>query len=63
MRSALLIVMVAVIPKRTARQIRREVRAMNSAAKQINKSAASSRTFLQKNGFITKQNKVSAHYR
>ena len=63
MRSALVIVMVAVIPKRTVRQVRREVRAMNNAAKQINKSAASARTFLQKNGFITKQNKVSAHYR
>jgi hypothetical protein len=63
MHSALLIVMVAVIPKRTVRQVRREVRAMNNAAKQINKSAASSRKFLHKNGFITKQNKVSAHYR
>lgn len=63
MRSALVIAMVAVIPKRTVRQVRREVRAMNNAAKQINKSAASARTFLQKNGFITKQNKVSAHYR
>jgi len=62
-RSALLIVMVAVIPKRTVRQVRREVRAMTDAAKQINKSAASSRNFLRKNGFITKQNKVSAHYR
>jgi len=61
--SALLIVMVAVIPKRTVRQVRREVRAMTDAAKQINKSAASSRNFLRKNGFITKQNKVSAHYR
>lgn len=50
-------------PKRTVRQVRREVRAMNNAAKQINKSAASARTFLQKNGFITKQHKVSAHYR
>ncbi len=63
MRSALVIVMVAVIPKRTVRQVRREVRAMNNAAKKINKSAASARTFLQKNGFITKQNKISAHYR
>lgn len=63
MQSALLSVMVAVIPKRTARQVRQEVRAMNKAARQINKSAASARKFLHKNGFITKQNKVSAHYR
>jgi hypothetical protein len=33
------------------------------AAKQINKSAAAARKFLQENGFITKQNKVSASYR
>lgn len=63
MRSALLNVMVAVIPKRTVRQVRQEVRAMNNAARQINKSAASARKFLHENGFITKQNKVSAHYR
>jgi hypothetical protein len=56
-------VMVAVIPKRSARQVQHEVKTMNKAAKKINKSAASARSFLQKNGFITKQNKVSAHYR
>jgi hypothetical protein len=55
--------MVAVIPKRTAREVRHEVREMNKAAKQINKSAATARKFLHKNGFITKENKVSAHYR
>lgn len=63
MQPALLVRMVAVIPKRSARQIQHEVKAMNKAAKEINKSAASARSFLQKNGFITKQNKVSAHYR
>lgn len=63
MRCTLLAGMVAVIPKLTAREIRREVREMNKAAKQINKSAAAARKFLQENGFITKQNKVSAHYR
>ena len=55
--------MVAVIPKRTAGQIKREVRAMNGAAKQINKSPAAARKFLYQNGFITKQNKLSAQYR
>ena len=61
--SALLNVMVAVIPKRSARQVQHEVREMNKAAKSINKSAEAARAFLQKNGFITKRNKVSAHYR
>ena len=55
--------MVAVILKRTAREVRHEVREMNKAAKQINKSAATARKFLHKNGFTTKENKVSAHYR
>jgi len=55
--------MVAVIPKRTARQVQHEIRAMNKTAKKINQSAASARKFLLENGFITKQNKVSAHYR
>lgn len=55
--------MVAVIPKRSAREVQHEVREMNKAAKQINKSATAARNFLHKNGFITKQNKVTAHYR
>jgi hypothetical protein len=55
--------MVAVIPKRTAYQVKREVKAMKTAAKQINKSPAAARKFLRENGFITRQNKVSAHYR
>lgn len=63
MRSALLTLMVAVIPKRTAHQVKREVKAMSTAAKQINKSPAAARKFLRENGFITKGNKVSAHYR
>ena len=55
--------MVAVIPKRSARQVQNEIRLMTTAAKQINKSASAARKFLHKNGFITKQNKISAHYR
>ena len=55
--------MVAVIPKRTPRQTQREVKAINGAAKQINKSAATAKKFLYKHGFITKDKKVSAHYR
>jgi hypothetical protein len=55
--------MVTVIPKRTAHQVKREIKAMNTAARQINKSPAAARKFLRDNGFITKYNKVSAHYR
>ena len=54
--------MVAVIPKRSRREVQREVKAINGAAKHINKSAASSKKFLYKHGFITKDKKVSAHY-
>lgn len=61
--AALLTGMVAVIPKRTPRQVRKEVSAMSRTARQINKSPASARKFLLRNGFITSQNKVSAHYR
>ena len=55
--------MVAIIPKRTKREIQHEIREMNKAAKQINKSPATARKFLRENGFITKENKLSAHYR
>lgn len=55
--------MVAVIPKRSPREVQREVKAINGAAKQINKSAASAKKFLYKHGFITKNKKVSSHYR
>jgi hypothetical protein len=55
--------MVAVIPKRSPREVQREVKAINGAAKKINKSAASAKKFLYKHGFITKNKKVSSHYR
>ena len=61
--AALLTGMVAVIPKRTPRQVQKEIQAMSKAAKKINKSAATARKFLREHGFITKDNKVSAHYR
>ena len=55
--------MVAVIAKRSVAEVQHEVREMNKAAKEINKSATTARKFLHKNGFITKENKVSARYR
>ena len=48
-------------PKRTPRQVQKEIQAMSKAAKKINKSAATARKFLREHGFITKDNKVSAH--
>jgi ABC-type nitrate/sulfonate/bicarbonate transport system substrate-binding protein len=55
--------MVAIIAKRNAAQVKREVRAIKKAGDEINKSPAAARAFLRQNGFITKQNKVSKHYR
>ncbi len=63
MPSALLLCMVSVIPKRSTRQVQKEVRAMKAAGKKINTSPATARKFLLKNGFITKGNKLSAQYR
>ncbi|MBA2430611.1 MAG: hypothetical protein H0V56_00670 [Chthoniobacterales bacterium] len=55
--------MVAVIAKRSAAEVRSEVRAIKKAGDQINKSPRSARAFLRKNGFITKDNKVASQYR
>jgi|GraSoiStandDraft_16_1057320.scaffolds.fasta_scaffold7993210_2 predicted deacylase len=55
--------MVAVIAKRSSTQVKTEVRAIKKAGNEINKSVAAARAFLRKNGFITKTNKVSKHYR
>jgi len=55
--------MVAIIPKRSSREVQREVKAINGAAKRVNESAASAKKFLYKHGFITKNKKVSSHYR
>jgi hypothetical protein len=54
--------MVAIIAKRSPTQVKTEVRAIKKAGNEINKSAAAARAFLR-NGFITKANKVSKHYR
>jgi hypothetical protein len=56
-------IMISVIAKRSAAQVRSEVRAIKKAGNEINKSAKSARGFLLKNGFITKDNKVGKQYR
>lgn len=55
--------MISVIARRSVAQVRSEVRAIRKAGDEINKSAKSARAFLIKNGFITKDNKVSKQYR
>jgi hypothetical protein len=55
--------MVAVISKRSSRQVKTELRAIKKAGAEISKSPATARAFLRKNGFITRSNKVSKRYR
>ncbi len=55
--------MVTVIRKRSASEIRREVRGIKAVSDKINKSPETARKFLRKNGFITKQNELSRTYR
>ncbi len=55
--------MVTVLAKRSAAEVKSEVRAIRKAGEKINKSPKSARAFLLKNGFITKGNKVGRHYR
>jgi hypothetical protein len=56
-------VMVAVISKRTPRQVQKEIREITKASDKINKSPSTARTFLKKHGFITETCKVSKRYR
>ncbi len=55
--------MVAVIAKRSAAQVKTELRAIKKAGAEISRSRAAARAFLRKNGFITKANKVGKDYR
>jgi hypothetical protein len=55
--------MVAVISKRTPRQVQKEIQEITKASNKINKSASSARTFLKKHGFITETCKISKRYR
>ena len=55
MRSALLSGMITVVTKRSASQLKTELRAIKKAGDKINKSPATARAFLRKNGFITER--------
>ena len=55
--------MISVITKRSANQLKTELKAIKKAGDKINKSPATARAFLRKNGFITHDNKVGKHYR
>jgi len=55
--------MVAVIPKRTLAQTKKEISAIKSAGQKIGTSKAAARKFLREHGFITKTGAISKHYR
>ncbi len=63
MASALLTAMITVVTRRSASQLKTELRAIKKAGDKINKTPATARAFLRKNGFITRDNKVGKHYR
>ena len=44
-------------------QTRREISAIKNAGQKITRSKATARKFLQEHGFITKDGKISKHYR
>jgi hypothetical protein len=54
--------MVAMISKRTAKEVQKEVRAIKKAGREICKTPESAREFLHKHGFITKDNKLTKTY-
>jgi len=55
--------MIAVLYKRTAGEVEKEVRAIEKAGTEISKTPESAREFLRKHGFITKGNKLTKKYR
>jgi hypothetical protein len=55
--------MTVVLSKPSETQVRKEIRAMRRASKKILMSEQSARAFLQKSGFITKDNKLAPAYR
>lgn len=55
--------MVATLSKRTSKDVKTEVEAIQAAGREIGKSAESARAFLKKHGFITKSNRVAKAYR
>ena len=55
--------MTIVLAKPSEAQVRKEIRAMRRASQKIFTSKKSTRAFLQKHGFITKDNKLGKAYR
>ena len=55
--------MVATLAPRSRAEIKKEVKAIQKAGREINKSKKTARAFLLKHGFITKDNKLSPQYR
>lgn len=49
--------------KRSSSEVKREVRAIKEAGREICKTPETARAFLLKHGFITKTNKLSKKYR
>ena len=54
--------MIATYSRMTEEELQRELKAMDQAAKKILKSKKSTREFLIKHGFMTKDGKLPKHY-
>jgi hypothetical protein len=55
--------MTVVLAKPSEKQVKTEIRAMKSAAKEISVSTKTAREFLRRHGFITKDNSLHQRYR
>ena len=55
--------MVTVLNPRSSKEVQEEIKKMNQAAKRIMRTKASASAFLIKNGFNTKDGKLTKQYR
>jgi hypothetical protein len=55
--------MTFVVAKPSKAEVRREISAIKKTTREVAKSPKAARAFLLKNGFITRNNKLSAKYR
>lgn len=55
--------MTFVVAKPSKAEVRREIRAIKETTRRVTTSPEVARAFLLKNGFITRQKKLSAKYR
>jgi hypothetical protein len=55
--------MTFVVAKPSKAEVRREIRAIKETTRRVTTSPETARAFLLKNGFITRQKKLSAKYR